>query len=175
MIDKDQKETIVAEVRARFLTSPAVFVAENAGLTAAQMTAFRRDIRAGDGSAQIVKNTLVKRAISDGPFAVLDELLTGPLIFGAAADISATAKVFAETAKKNSKFIIRGGALAEGVRLSAADIGRLAAIPPRPQLLAILLGTMKAPISGFVRTLNEVPARFVRTLAAVRDQKSGGE
>lgn len=175
MIDRDKKETIVAEVRARFLTSPAVFVAENGGLSAAQMTAFRRDIRAGEGRAQVVKNTLAKRAIAGGPFAALDEFLSGPLIFGAAADVAATAKVFAETAKANDKFIIRGGALAEGVLLSAADIGRLAAIPPRPRLMAMLLGTMKAPVGGFARTLNEIPARFVRTLAAVREQKSGGE
>ncbi|MGI9297981.1 MAG: 50S ribosomal protein L10 [Gammaproteobacteria bacterium] len=175
MIARNKKETIVAEVRARFLASPAVFVAENGGLSAAQMTAFRRDIRAGNGRAQVVKNTLAKRAIADGPFATLDEFLSGPLIFGAAVDVAATAKIFAETAKANDKFIIRGGALAEGIRLSAADVGRLAAIPPRPRLLAILLGTMKAPIGGFARTLHEVPARFARTLAALRDQKSGGE
>ena len=174
MIDRRKKETIVSEVRARFLASTGVFVAENGGLSAAQMAAFRRAIVAGDGRAQVVKNTLAKRAIADSPFSGLEEFLTGPLIFAVAADLAATAKVLAETAKGNEKFIIRGGALAEGALLSASDIGRLAEIPPRPRLMAILLGTMKAPVGGFARTLHEVPARFARTLAAIRDQKSGG-
>ena len=173
MIGKDRKNTIVAEARERFMASSAVFIAENAGLSAAQMTTFRREIREGDGRAQVIKNTLVKRAIADSPYSPLETFLSGPLIFGTATDIAATAKVFAQTAKNNERFVIRGGALADGVVLSAADIGRLASIPPRPELLATLLRTMQAPVSGFARTLNEIPSRFVRLLAAVRDQKAG--
>jgi large subunit ribosomal protein L10 len=57
--------------------------------------------------------------------------------------------------------------------MSAQDIKVLAQLPSREQLIATLLGTMQAPMAKLVRTLNEVPARFVRTLAAVRDAKSG--
>lgn len=174
MIDKERKKTIVGEAKDRFLASAGVLIAENGGLSAAQMAALRREISEADGCAQVIKNTLVKRAIADGPLALLDEFLSGPLIFGTATDAAAAARVFSRIAKENEKFIIRGGALAEGVRLSAADIGRLASIPPRPQLLATLLRTMQGPAGGLARTLHEVPSRFVRTLAAVRDQKSGG-
>ena len=58
-----------------------------------------------------------------------------------------------------------------GQVMSAKEVGQLATMPSREELLAKLLGTMQAPIAKFVQTLNELPARFVRTLAAVRDQK----
>jgi large subunit ribosomal protein L10 len=57
------------------------------------------------------------------------------------------------------------------VVMSAKDVAALATMPSREQLIGMLLGTMQAPIATFVRTLNEVPGRFARTLAAVRDQK----
>jgi len=59
-----------------------------------------------------------------------------------------------------------------GQVMSAKEIAALAALPPREELIAKLLGTMQAPIAKFVRTLNEIPSRFVRTLAAVRDAKA---
>ncbi len=62
-----------------------------------------------------------------------------------------------------------------GQLMSAKEISALAALPSREELIAKLLGTMQAPIVKFVRTLNEVPSRFVRTLAAVRDAKPAAE
>jgi large subunit ribosomal protein L10 len=58
-----------------------------------------------------------------------------------------------------------------GYVMTAKEVGNLATMPGREQLLATLMGTMQAPIAKFVQTLNEVPSKFVRTLAAVRDQK----
>lgn len=172
MISRDKKEAVIAEVKSRFDTAAAVFIAENGGMTAAEMAALRRQIRAGGGRVQIIKNTLAKRAVSGGKYEGLGGMLSGALIYGDAEDPAAAAKIFADTAKANEKFILRGGALAEGVLLDAAAVSRLAAIPGRPQLLSSLLGAMQAPVSAFVRTLNEVPARFVRTVAAVRDSKT---
>jgi large subunit ribosomal protein L10 len=73
-------------------------------------------------------------------------------------------------AKKNEKLVIKGGAM-PNVMMTAKEVGQLASMPSREQLLATLLGTMQAPIAKFVQTLNEVPGKFVRTVAAVRDQK----
>ena len=81
------------------------------------------------------------------------------------------AKVLHEFARGNDKFVIKAGAMPNLV-MSPKDVANLASLPGRPELLAKLLGTMQAPIATFVRTLNEVPGRFVRTLAAVRDQKA---
>ena len=82
----------------------------------------------------------------------------------------AAAKVLHEFSKGNDKLVIKAGAMANHV-ISSSEIASLASLPSREELLAKLLGTMQAPVANFVRTLNEVPARFVRGLAAVRDQK----
>ena len=171
MISRDKKEAIVAEVNARFCAAQAILIAENGGLSAAQIAQFRHDVKSGGGQAQVIKNTLAKRALAGSPFASLGDSLSGPLIFAAAEDATVTAKTFAETAKANDKFIIRGGGLAEGVLLDAAAIGRLAAIPPRAQLLSNLLNVMQSPLNNFVRTLHEVPSRFVRVLSAIHQQR----
>ena len=79
-----------------------------------------------------------------------------------------------EFAKGNEKFVIRAGCMPNAV-ISAKEVAALASLPSREELLSKLMGTMQAPIAQFVRTLNEVPSRFVRTLAAVhaaREQAS---
>jgi large subunit ribosomal protein L10 len=82
----------------------------------------------------------------------------------------AAAKVLQEFAKEHEKFVIRAGAM-PNVMMTPKEVAELARMPSRQELLATLLGTMQAPIAKFVRTLNEVPGKFARTVAAVRDQK----
>ena len=72
--------------------------------------------------------------------------------------------------KANEKFVIKAGAM-PGQFMTPKQVATLATMPSREELLAKLLGTMQAPVTKFVQTLNEVPGKFVRTLAAVRDQK----
>jgi large subunit ribosomal protein L10 len=97
--------------------------------------------------------------------------MVGPLAYGIGKDPVAAAKVLYEFSKGNDKFVIKGGAMPNLV-MSGKEIASLAALPSREELLSKLLGTMQAPIASFVRTLNEVPTRFARGLAAVRDQKA---
>jgi large subunit ribosomal protein L10 len=83
----------------------------------------------------------------------------------------AAAKVLHEFAKtSNDKLVVKGGAMPNYV-MDVNGVKALATLPSRDELLSKLLGTMQAPIAQFVRTLNEVPTKFVRGLAAVRDQK----
>jgi large subunit ribosomal protein L10 len=96
--------------------------------------------------------------------------MVGPLVFGISADPVAAAKVLSDFAKANEKFVIKAGGMPNQV-MDAKGIQVLATMPSREELLAKLLGTMQAPITKFVCTLNEVPTGFVRGLAAVRDQK----
>jgi large subunit ribosomal protein L10 len=83
----------------------------------------------------------------------------------------AAAKVMNSFAKTNDKFVIKAGAMPNEV-LNQAGVKALATMPSREELLSKLLGTMQAPVAKFVQTLNEVPTKFVRGLAAVRDQKA---
>ena len=118
----------------------------------------------------MLKNTLARRAVQGTPFEKLTERMVGPLIYGIAQDPVAGAKVLSEFARENQLFVIRGGAMANSV-MSDRDVKALALLPSREELLAKLLGTMLAPVAQLVRTMDEVPGRFVRTLAAVRDAK----
>jgi large subunit ribosomal protein L10 len=97
--------------------------------------------------------------------------MTGPLAFAVSADPVAAAKILSEFAKDNEALKIKAGAMG-GKLMSLEQIKALAVLPGREQLLAQLLGTMQAPVQKFVQTLNEVPAKFVRALAAVRDAKA---
>ena len=166
-----KKEQIIAQLHDRLMTAQAVIIAENTGLTAIQMADLRHRLRDCDAAAQVVKNTLVKISVANTPFAPLSEKLSGALIYGIGGDPSSMAKVFSETAKKNNKLIIRGGALAHSGNLDDAAIWTLAALPGRMELLSRLAATTASPISGFLRQLNEFPASFARALAAIRDKK----
>jgi large subunit ribosomal protein L10 len=113
----------------------------------------------------------VRRAVEGTPFSGLANEMVGPLVFGISSDPVSAAKVLSDFAKVNDKFIIKAGAMPNQV-MDVKGVQALASLPSREELLAKLLGTMQAPVAKFVRTLNEVPTKFVRGLAAVRDQKA---
>ncbi len=169
-LNLEQKQAVVAEVSAQVKLAQAIVVAEYRGLEVAEMTDLRKKARTAGIYLRVLKNTLVRRAVAETPFAGLAEKMVGPLAYGISSDPVKVAKVLQEFAKGNEKFVIKAGAMANVV-MSVKDVATLASMPSREELLAKLMGTMQAPIATFVRTLNEVPGKFVRTVAAVRDQK----
>jgi len=169
-LDLDKKKAVVAEVSAQLAKAKAVVVADYRGLEVGRMTELRAKARKSGVYLRVLKNTLARRAVEGTPFAGLSQHLKGPLVYGISPDAVATAKVLNEFAKANEKLVIRAGAMENAV-ISAKEVTALASLPSRDELLAMLLGTMQAPIAKFARTLNEVPSRFVRTLAAVRDKR----
>jgi large subunit ribosomal protein L10 len=170
-LNLQEKQAVVAEVAKQVAGAQAIVMVENRGMAVADMTRLRAKARASGVYFRVVKNTLVRRAVAETPFASLADRMVGPLAYGIGPDPVAVAKVLNDFAKGNEKFVITGGGM-PGQVMSARDIAALAALPSREELIARLLGTMQAPIVKFVRTLNEVPSRFVRTLAAVRDAKA---
>ena len=169
-LNLDDKKTVVAEVSAEVANAQSIIVAEYRGLGVVDLTALRANARKSGVYLRVVKNTLVRRAIAGTPFEGLSEKLTGPLIYGISTDPVAAAKLLNDFAKGNDKLAIKIGAMPNYV-MDAAGVKALATMPSREELLSKLLGTMQAPITQFVRTLNEVPTKFVRGLAAVRDAK----
>ena len=135
------------------------------------MTELRAQARKSGVYLRVLKNTLVRRAVEGTPFSGLANEMVGPLVFGISSDPVSAAKVLSDFAKANDKFIIKAGAMPNQV-MNVQAVQALASLPSREELLAKLLGTMQAPVAKFVRTLNEVPTKFVRGLAAVRDQKA---
>jgi large subunit ribosomal protein L10 len=171
-LDLEQKKAVVADVSSLVADAQAIVVAENRGLEVGDVTRLRANARKAGVSLRVLKNTLARRAVTGTPFAGLAEHLTGPLMYGISKDPMAGAKVLSEFAKTNDKLVLKAGAMANYV-MDAKGVQALASMPSREELLARLLGTMQAPIAQFVRTLNEVPSKFVRALAAVKEAKEG--
>ena len=169
-LNLEQKQAVVAEVAKVVADAQAIVMAENRGLPVAAMTQLRAKARASGVYFRVVKNTLVRRAVADTPFAALGERMVGPMAYGIGTDPVAVAKVLNDFARGNDKFVIAGGAM-PGQMMSPKEIAALAMLPSRDELLARLVGTLQAPIVKLVRTMNEVPGKFVRTLAAVKDAK----
>src|SRR5690606_28275325 len=144
--------------------------AEYRGLEVGAITALRKQARGQGVYLRVLKNTLARRAVAGTPFEGLTDRLVGPLIYGFSDDPVSAAKVLNNFARNNDKLVLKAGAMPNAV-LDEKGVKELASMPSREELLSKLLGTMQAPIAQFVRTLNEVPGRFARTLAAVRDQK----
>ena len=166
----EQKQAVVSEVSAKLANAQAVIVAEYRGIGVENVTQLRAKARKSGLYLRVLKNTLARRAVQGTPFAKLADQMSGPLMYGIAQDPVAGAKVLAEFAKENELFVIKGGAMQNAV-MSAKDVNTLATMPSREELLAMLMGTMQAPVAKLVRTMNEVPGRFARTVAALRDQK----
>jgi large subunit ribosomal protein L10 len=169
-LNLDEKKEVVADVSARVAKAQAIVIAEYRGLPVGSVTQLRAQARASGVYLRVLKNTLARRAVQGTPFEKLADSMVGPLAYGISEDPVAAAKVLHTYAKTNDKLVIKGGAM-PGQLMTAKEIGALATLPSRDQLIAKLMGTMQAPVTQFVQTLNQVPGKFVRTLAAVRDQK----
>ena len=169
-LNLEEKKEVVAEVSKTIESAQAMILAEYRGVGVGEMTTLRAEARKSGVYLKVLKNNLVKRAVTDTPFSSLSEDMTGPLMYGISEDPVAAAKVLNDFAKKNDLFVIKSGAISNE-KLDVGAIKALASLPSREELLAKLMGTMQAPITKFVSTLNEVPSKLVRGLAAVRDQK----
>ncbi len=168
-----EKQAVVAEVSEVARNAHSAVTAEYRGLTVSQLTELRGKARESGVYLRVVKNTLAKRALADTEFDCLRDGLVGPLMLAfSQEDPGAAARLFKEFLKKkdNDKLVVKALAV-DGQALPASDLERLASLPTREQALSSLLACMRAPLDKFARTLNEVPGKFVRTMAAVRDQK----
>lgn len=158
-LNLDDKKAVVAEVAVEVAKAQTIVVAEYRGIQVSALTQLRAQARQNGVYLRVVKNTLARRAVADTSFAGLAEHMVGPLIYSISEDPVAAAKVLHAFAKGNDNIVIKAGSY-NGKVMNAQEVGVLASIPSRDELLAKLMGTMQATISG-----------FVRGLAAVRDQK----
>jgi large subunit ribosomal protein L10 len=166
-----QKEAIVAEVAEVAKTAHSAIGAEYRGLTVQAMTDLRVEARNAGVYVRVVKNTLAKRALQDTDFACMGEGLTGPLVLAfSQEDPGSAARVAKAFAKTHDKFQVKLVAIG-GNLLDASELDRLATMPTYEEAISQLMAVMKAPVQKLAATMNEVPGKLVRTLAAVRDAK----
>jgi large subunit ribosomal protein L10 len=166
-----EKEAIVSEVAEIAASAYSAVTAEYIGLSAEEMTDLRAKARSGGVYLRVVKNTLARRAVNGTDYECLQDSLTGPLLLAfSQEDPGAAARVLKDFAKENDKLVIKALSVS-GQLLAASEIDRLASLPTKEQAISMLMSVMQAPIAKFARTLNEVPGKLVRTVAAVRDAK----
>lgn len=156
-LNLQEKQAVVAEVSAQVAQSQTIVLAEYRGIKVADITKLRATARQSGVYLHVLKNTLARRAVQGTSFESLADSMVGPLVYSMSADPVAAAKVMADFAKTNTNLVIKAGAMS-GSLLSAEQIAVLAAIPSRDELISRLMATM-----------NATTAKFVRTLAAIRD------
>ncbi len=170
-LNLEQKKAVVAEVAEVAGGALSAVAAEYRGLTVEEMTELRANARDAGVYLRVIKNTLARRAIADTDFACMQEGLTGPLVLAfSLEDPGSAARVIKDFAKDHDHLVVRSVSIG-GKMLAASEIGTLARMPTYDQAISMLMAVMKAPVEKLARTLNEVPGKLVRTVAAIRDAK----
>jgi len=166
-----QKQAIVAELAEVADNALSAVAAEYRGLTVDEMTLLRREARVNGVYLRVVKNTLARRAVADTEFACLADDLTGPLILAfSQEDPGAAGRVVKDFTQDHPNLKVMMLAIG-GKKLPPDQIDVLAKMPTYDQAISQLMSVMQAPVAKLAQTLNEVPGKLVRTVAAVRDAK----
>ena len=166
-----EKQAIVAEVNETASQALSAVMADYRGVSVDDMTALRKQAREAGVQVRVIRNTLARRAFEGTEYECMNEVMLGPNILAfSLEDPGAGARIFKDFAKENEDFEIK--ALSVGGKLLPADqIDALAKLPTRDEAIAMLMAVMQAPITKLARTLNDVPGKVTRVVAAVRDQK----
>lgn len=169
-LNLENKKAIVAELMDVAGSAMSAVAADYRGLTVSVMNSLRKSARRSGVAVRVYRNTLARRALKDTEFACLSSVLTGPIVlFFAQSDPGAAARLLRDF-EFADKLTVRGLALS-GQLLPPDQLKAVASLPTREEALTRLVSVMKAPITKFVRTLNEPTAQMVRVFAAVADQK----
>ena len=173
---KAQKQEMVTTLAEQVGKSQTIYVTDFTGLNVAHITDLRRRLRAVGGGVEyvVVKNTLVRRALTEQQLKNLESVLAGPTaLVLAGADPVGAAKVLTDFAKEFEKPSIKVG-LVEGKPVTQAQVKSLAALPSKQQLLAQLGGALQAPMAGFLGVLNGLLYQVVGALEALKEQRGAG-
>ncbi|RKJ05084.1 50S ribosomal protein L10 [bacterium D16-54] len=156
MAKVELKQPIVAEISELLNGAASAVAVDYRGLTVAQDTELRKQLREAGVTYKVYKNTLIRRAAEGTDFAALDPHLEGPTAIAVSKDdATAPARILAEFAKKADKLEIKAG-IVEGAYYDAKGMQAISSIPSREVLLGRLFGSMKSPISNLARVLNQI-------------------
>jgi len=169
-----EKQAIVASLTEKFQNAMAGAIVDYKGVTVAEDTALRNEMRKNGVEYFVVKNTLARFAVKDAGLEDLVPFLEGTTSIAiCAGDPVAAAKVVSDFSKKmnDKKFFIKAG-FVEGKVISAGEVKALAELPSKEILIATVLGTMLAPIRGLATVLDANISGLARTIQAIADQKA---
>ena len=156
MAKVELKQPIVQEISEMINGAQSVVVVDYRGLTVAEDTQLRKQLREAGVSYKVYKNTLVNRAVEGTEFESLRDSLEGPNAFAVSTeDATAPSRVLAEFAKKAPNLEIKAGVV-EGTFYDAEGMKTIASVPSREVLLSKLLGSIQSPITNLARVLNQI-------------------
>ncbi|MEE9590794.1 MAG: 50S ribosomal protein L10 [Hyphomicrobiaceae bacterium] len=167
-MERAQKQELVATMHDTFSEAGVIVVAHYIGLTVAEMTELRSQMKEAGGRVKVAKNRLVKRALEGTDAEGIQDLFEGPTCVAFSEDPIAAPKIAVEFAKKNEKLVILGGAMGPTV-LDANAVKSLASLPSLDELRAILVGLLQAPATKIARVIQEPGGQLARVLQAKAD------
>ena len=170
-MERAEKREVVTALHDVFAKTGVVVVAHYAGLTVAQMTKLRSEMRSAGGRVKVAKNRLVKLALEGTDAKGIADLLKGPTCFAFSDDPVAAPKIAVKFAKGNEKFVILGGSMG-GTVLDAKGVNSLADLPSLDELRGKLIGLLQAPATKIARTLNEPGAQLARVVGAYGNKEA---
>jgi large subunit ribosomal protein L10 len=164
-VDRTQKQRVVEGLAHDLVDTACVVVTHQSGLSVAEVTQLRQQVRNAGASFRVTKNRLAKRALVGTPFEPLISLFTGPTAIAFSRDPVAAAKVVVGYANRNNKLTIIGGGLT-GRLMDAAEVRELASLPSLDELRGKLIGLLQAPAARLARVLQAPAGQVARVLAA---------
>jgi large subunit ribosomal protein L10 len=166
-----QKEAVIQETTARLASAKGVYLADFEGMTVEKVTALRAKCRASNVHYKVIKNTLLRRAAHASGVTQLDPYLVGTTVLAYSTESEVEpARILVEFARENEKPVVKAGLVGDRLYVGE-EIKQLAALPPRDVLLAQVLGTISAPMSGFLAVVDALIASPARLASALEDKK----
>lgn len=170
-MERAEKAELVSSLQSSFAAAGSIVVAQNAGLTVADLETLRKQMKSAGGQIKVAKNRLAKLALKDTETADISALFTGPTVVAFAKDPMTAPKVAAAFADKNQKFVVLGGAMGK-TGLDAGKVKALATMPSLDQLRATLAGMLKQPATRIASILQQPGGQIARVLAAHADKSN---
>jgi large subunit ribosomal protein L10 len=170
-VDRAQKQQLTSSLHEDLAGTTCVVVTHQTGLTVAEVTELRRQMRGAGARYRVTKNRLARRALDGTPFAGLAVLFSGPTAIAFSQDPVAAAKAAVAYANRNTKLTIVGGGL-QGQVLDEAGIKALATLPSLDELRGKIIGLLNAPATKLAVLLQTPGGQLARVLAA-HSEKSG--
>ncbi len=168
-MDRTEKQNLVASLKGMFEGANLVVVTRQSGLTVAESSKLRRQMREAGAGFKVTKNRLARLALEGTKFAELAPMFTGPVAVATSSDPVAAAKVAVNFAKENEKLVLVGGAL-DGKMLDVDAVKSLASLPSLDELRARLVGMLQTPATRVARVLGAPASQVARVIQAYADK-----
>jgi large subunit ribosomal protein L10 len=164
-VDRAEKQEQVASLNGAFKGAAAIVVAHYSGLTVAQLSTLRRQMKKGGATVKVAKNRLAKKALEGTDADHIAPLLKGPTLIAYSQDAVTAPKVAVDFAKANEQFVILGGAMGK-TSLDVNGVKALAALPSLDELRAKLIGLLQAPATKIAQICNAPASQVARVVNA---------